>query len=261
MRSRTRDAMNLSHSLHLFRRAARSARILLPLALLLPLLPLRAADEPAAPLADALLSSVARDLADHFNAEGELALETLRPWQPGGEDARRADPADWSVRVLEFPAQLSSSMLVRVRVAGPAGQADEHALVVRAQLWRDAWVARTPVERGATLDPSACDLRRIDALREREALPTALPQPADWTFQRAVPAGRLLSWRDVSRRALVRKGDLIEVSAIDGPLQVTMKAQAMQDGGRGETVRVRNLDSKREFAALVVAPNRAEVRF
>jgi flagella basal body P-ring formation protein FlgA len=252
------NSLPLAHSV---RRAARAFISFLPLALLLPFLPLRGADAPAGSLADTLLASVARDVTDHFNAEGALSLEVLRPWQPGGEDARQADPAGWSVRILEFPAQLSSSMLLRVRVVGPAGQADEHAFVVRAQLWRDAWVARTPIERGATLDPSAFDLRRVDALRDREALSTALPQPGDWTFQRAVPAGRLLSWRDVSRRARVRKGDLIEVAAIDGPLQVTMKAQAMQDGGRGETVRVRNLDSKREFAALVVAPNRAEVRF
>lgn len=35
----------------------------------------------------------------------------------------------------------------------------------------------------------------------------------------------------------------------------------MQDGGKGETVRVRNLESRREFAALVVGENRAQVRF
>jgi flagella basal body P-ring formation protein FlgA len=104
-------------------------------------------------------------------------------------------------------------------------------------------------------------LARSAHLRDREALSTSILQPGDWMFQRSVPAGRLLSWRDVARRALVRKGDVIEVAAVDGSLQVTLKAQALQDGGRGETVRVRNLDSKREFAALVVAPNRAEVRF
>jgi flagella basal body P-ring formation protein FlgA len=150
---------------------------------------------------------------------------------------------------------------VRVRVSGPSGSADEQTLAFRAQLWRDAWSARTPMERGASLDPASCDVRRIDALRDREALSTAILQPGEWMFQRSVPAGRLLSWRDVARRALVRKGDVIEVAAVDGSLQVTLKAQALQDGGRGETVRVRNLDSKREFAALVVAPNRAEVRF
>lgn len=222
---------------------------------------MQAANE-AAPVPAVLLESLARDLSAHFNVEGELVLEPVRAWNPGEEDSAPAgESVRWSVRLLEFPAVLSSAMILRVRVVGPQEQTAEETLAVRAQLWREGWVARAPFERGSALDPTACDLRRIDALREREVLSTTLGQPGEWMFQRAVPAGRLLSWRDVARRALVRKGDVIEVAAIDGPLQVTLKAQAMQDGGRGETVRVRNIDSKREFAARVVAPNRAEVRF
>lgn len=216
----------------------------------------------SATVAAALWESLTRDLGAHFNVEGELVLDPVRPWDPAGDEAADAgDPARWSVRLVEFPAVLSSAMIMRVRVVDPQGKSADETLPVRAQLWRKGWVARAPLERGAALDPDACDLRRIDALREREALSTGISQPTDWMFQRAVPAGRLISWRDVTRRALVRKGDVIEVAAVEGPLQVTLKAQAMQDGGRGETVRVRNLDSKREFAARVVAPNRAEVRF
>jgi flagella basal body P-ring formation protein FlgA len=236
-------------------------RALFAAALLIGALLAAAPAEESPTLRGVLLESLSRDLAAHFNVDGELVLEPVRPWQPGGDSAAMGAREGWVIRVVEFPTTLTSAILVRVRVSGPDGGIDEQTLAFRAQLWRDAWVARTPIERGAALDPASCDLRRIDALREREALSTAILQPGDWMFQRSVPAGRLLSWRDVSRRALVRKGDVIEVAAVDGPLQVTLKAQAMQDGGRGETVRVRNLDSKREFAALVVAPNRAEVRF
>jgi flagella basal body P-ring formation protein FlgA len=35
----------------------------------------------------------------------------------------------------------------------------------------------------------------------------------------------------------------------------------MENGAAGETVRVRNLDSKKEFNALVVADSRVQVRF
>ncbi len=225
-------------------------------------LPAARAADASATVSGTLWESLTRDLGAHFNVEGELVLDPVRPWNPVGDGvAAAADSARWSARVLEFPAVLSSAMIMRVRVVDPQGKTADETLAVRAQLWREGWVSRAPFERGAALDPAACDLRRIDALREREVLSTTLAQPADWMFQRAVPAGRLIGWRDVTRRALVRKGDVIEVAAVDGPLQVTLKAQAMQDGGRGETVRVRNLDSRREFAVRVVAPNRAEVRF
>jgi len=202
-----------------------------------------------------LLSALAQDLAAHFNAEGDLQLDPLRAW------ASSANSEAWSIAVAEYPNLLASSMLVRVRLTGPGGVTQEEMLACRAQLWRDAWVARTPFERGAAFDPASCDFRRIDGLRDRETLSTSLTRANDWIFLRPVPAGRLVTWRDLGRRALVRKGDVIEVAAVDRGLQITLKALAMQDGGQGETVRVRNLDSKREFAALVTSENRAQVRF
>lgn len=209
-----------------------------------------------------LLAAVSHDLLNHFNVEGDLQLEPLRPWSltPDGS-APKGSPDGWSIALLETPGQLASSLLLRVRISSAAGVSLDATLTCRAQLWRDAWVVRTPFERGAAFDPADCDLRRIDALRERDVISTSLVRTQEWTFLRPVPAGRLVTWRDLSRRALVRKGSVIEVAAVDGALQITLKAVAMQDGGQGETVRVRNLESKREFAALVVAENRAQVRF
>lgn len=104
------------------------------------------------------------------------------------------------------------------------------------------------------------EIRRVDALRDREAAPADVVG-RDYVFARAIPAGRALTWRDISRRALVQKGRMVEVVAVDGALVVSMKALALQDGASGDTVRVRNVESKREFVAKVVSENRAEVRF
>ena len=68
-------------------------------------------------------------------------------------------------------------------------------------------------------------------------------------------------WRDISRRPLVKKGDLVEVSTSSGLLIVKMKALAMENGGQGETVTVRNPESQKNFAAVVVDENRVQVRF
>jgi flagella basal body P-ring formation protein FlgA len=59
----------------------------------------------------------------------------------------------------------------------------------------------------------------------------------------------------------VRKGDLIEVAAIDGQLQIIMRGLAMENGAAGDTVTVRNPESKRNFAAQVIAENRVQIRF
>lgn len=216
--------------------------------------------DPIAELRTGLLTSLARELTTHFNAEGELQLELARPWQPVTTKPGDAN-AGVTARLIEFPAALSSTLLLRVRVTEGSQPPREESVLCRAQLWRDVWVARTPADRGDFFDPAECDVRRIDALRERDAIPASFINSTDWSYLRPVPAGRLLTWRDLSRRALVRKGQVIDVSALDGFLQINMKALAMQDGGKGETVRVRNIESRREFAALVVGENRAQVNF
>lgn len=202
-----------------------------------------------------LLAALRQDLASHFNLEGDLQLDLLRPWSPPARVA-----SVWEINVLEYPSLASSSMLVRCRVMADAVAVAETTLVIRAALWRDAWVAREPLKLGAPFDASVLETRRVDLLRERDVLPAAVGDRS-YMFARSVPAGRLLTWRDVARRPLVRKGDLVEVSAADGLLTVTMKALAMENGAHGDTVTVRNPESQKNFAATVVDENRVQVRF
>jgi len=218
---------------------------------------------PAAPLAsplsrDQFIAALTRDLAAHFNFEGELQLELTRPWS---SPARLA--AVWDVAVLEYPTVPSSSMLLRIRILAdgqPVGSAADGGIVVRAALWRDAWSTRQPLTVGSPFDAGALEARRVDFLREREVLPASAGDRG-FIMARAVPAGRMLTWRDITRRPLVKKGDIVEVSASTGLLVVTMKALAMESGAQGETVTVRNPESHKNFSAIVVDENRVKVRF
>lgn len=201
------------------------------------------------------IDSLTRSIVAHFNLEGDLQLEFIRPWTPPARVA-----TVWELSVLEFPAVPSSSMMVRCRMVADATPVGELSVVVRAQLWRDAWVTRQPLTPGSTFDPSVLEVRRVDLLRERDALPSAVGDRS-FVFARGVPAGRMLTWRDIARRPLVRKGELVEVAAVEGPLVVTMKATALENGAQGDTVTVRNPQSRKDFAAMVIAENRVQVRF
>lgn len=201
------------------------------------------------------IGSLTRAIAGHYNLEGDLQLEFIRPWTPPARVA-----TVWELNVLEFPAVPTSSLMIRVRIVADAVAVGDLSVVLRAQLWRDAWATRQPLTVGATFDPAALETRRVDLLRERDALPAAVGDRS-FIFARAVPAGRMLTWRDIARRPLVRKGELVEVAAVEGPLVVTMKAVAMENGAQGDTVTVRNAESRKDFAAMVVSENRVQVRF
>lgn len=210
----------------------------------------------SAPLTrDQFVAELARDLSAHFNLEGDLQIELIRPW---ASPQRAAE--SWNLELLEYPSAPSSSMLVRCRVLADGANVAESTLVLHAMLWRDAWVARQPLTNGATFDAAQLETRRVDFFRERDALPAAVGDRS-YTMARAVNAGRLLTWHDIARRPLVRKGNLVEVSAAEGQLLITMKAVAMENGTQGETITVRNPESRKDFAALVVDENRVQVRF
>ena len=204
---------------------------------------------------DLLIARLSQELSSHFNLEGELQLELLRPWTPPARVA-----AAWDLAILEYPSVATSSMMLRARILADGESVDDATFVLRAALWRDAWVARQPVAAGNLFQPSDLDVRRTDLFRERDVLPAAVGDNT-YVFARSVSAGRLLTWRDIARRPLVKKGALVEVSAADGMLVVTMKALAMENGARGDTVTVRNPESRRDFAAMVIDENRVQVRF
>ncbi len=202
------------------------------------------------------LSELTNQLTAQLKLDGDLQVELTRPWTspllPPG--------AAWQLEVIELPSQPSSNMLVRCRLVADGAVAGEWSLLVHAMLWRDAWVTRQPVERGQTFDPALVDSRRIDTFRERDTVPTNATD-GNMAFTRQLTSGRLVSWHDLAKKSLVRKGDIVEVAAIDGYLSITMKAQALASGARGDTITVRNLESKKDFPALIVAESRVQVRF
>jgi flagella basal body P-ring formation protein FlgA len=204
---------------------------------------------------DAVVAALSQDLSAHFNLEGDLQLDLLRAWTPPALVA-----VEWRLIVNEYPSIAGSAMLLRCSWLADGVPAGEGVITVRAALWRDAWVARQSLANGSTFDVAALETRRVDLFRDREAVPASVGDQS-YLIARAVNAGRIVTWRDIARRPLIRKGDLVEVSAADGMLSVTLKALALQNGAQGEAVTLRNIESRKDFTAFVIDENRAQVRF
>jgi len=194
---------------------------------------------------------VTQRIQTHFELEGDLHLLPVS----GGTFAPKSSA---QVSIVEFPSAISSQILVRLRTETPGEAALEQTVILRANLWRSGWKLRQPSQRGDLLDPSTLEPVRIDVLRDREAL-ASIPQ-GDYIFTRAVPPDRLLTWRDLIARPIVRRGQVVEVVAQSGPVSVSLKGLAMQDGARNEMIRIRNIQSNREFTAQVIAESRAVIR-
>jgi flagella basal body P-ring formation protein FlgA len=221
---------------------------------------LRSAPEPETALkvgydAERFRGEICRLLAAHFNLDGELEVQFIRPWTPPVRTA-----GVWQVVVSEFPTAPTSTVVVRCRLIADGATVAEPNVMMRAMLWRDVWFARQPISTGSIFNPSALDTQRIDCLRVHDALPASA---GDRTFiiSRDIQAERMLTWHDLARRPLVHKGDVVDASAREGWLTVSMKAMALENGASGEFITVRNLESHKELSAQVVDENQVEVRF
>lgn len=200
-----------------------------------------------------VLYRVIVDLENHYASEGDWQLEAIREVEiPSNADA---------VEVIDLPSTPTGTMLLRIRFLDKDEAISEESLAVRAHLWSEAWRAREPLTRGQPVNPYQLEAQRVDILREQGAVRTDATDDEEYIYARSVPAGRLVNWRDLSRRPVVQRGQFVEVAAVDGRISVTLKGIALEDAAIGELVRIRNPESRREIAALVTGSGKAEIRF
>jgi flagella basal body P-ring formation protein FlgA len=77
--------------------------------------------------------------------------------------------------------------------------------------------------------------------------------------RRAIPAGAVVIAGQLSSPREVARGDMVEVQVAGGGARLTITGKAESSGDRGQTVRIRNLNSKRTFAAKVAGRRAAVV--
>ena len=75
---------------------------------------------------------------------------------------------------------------------------------------------------------------------------------------RAVRAGEAIRMSDLRQATLVRRGDLVVMTVgAPGTFQISVKAEALQDGKMGEQIRLRNTESGRTLSAIVTGKGQA----
>lgn len=127
---------------------------------------------------------------------------------------------------------------------------------------RPVLTLRQDLRRGALLEAQNVAPARIDIPLQR-GLGDPVVDPATLEHMELVRdklAGQVLYSHDLQPALLVRKGQLIVVTAQAVPgLSITARLEALQDGRIGDTVRLRNRDSGRIVSGVVIGPNAARM--
>jgi flagella basal body P-ring formation protein FlgA len=180
---------------------------------------------------------------DYGGGRGALEIHFSRPWQ---NVTTPDEPI--TLQLTDVPA---GGMLPNL-VAGFELWCGKERLgswqaPLQAHVWRDLPVAHSPVLRGALLREADITLERRDVLVQHEACIQFPVTDAALEAASNMQAGTTVCSRLTRARAVMKRGQLVEAIFQDGPMTISLKVEALEDGAQGQTVRVRNPKTRREL--------------
>jgi flagella basal body P-ring formation protein FlgA len=179
-----------------------------------------------------------------------VSQETVRVRCPAEGPSRSAQtkPPVWQLylQINSAPATVTTVAPPERTVAPSPPAAAPRAVLVAKQL----------IVRGSRIDPSLLQETLQPVVGSDNQLLTSAKDLESAEVTRDIPPGTLLHTYDVKRSVLVKQGQsaLLSISTA-GAFQVTVQAEAQQDGYLGDQIRLKNADSGRIFYGVVTGPN------
>jgi flagella basal body P-ring formation protein FlgA len=184
---------------------------------------------------------------DQARDRGELELRPGRTWNPVS-----VPDEPFTLKVLDLPGSgLTPSFIARFELVAGSERLGPWQLPVTAKIWREVTVARSPLRREQALADADLARERRDVLTLREQPFEGAQPDLAYEVAESVPAGMPLTMRSVRLRPVVRRGQIVDAQLRDAAMVISMKVEVLDPGAPGQTVRVRNPQSRREFKGKV----------
>jgi flagella basal body P-ring formation protein FlgA len=204
-----------------------------------------------------LVQGIQNDLPKRYDIQGDLRVTLVRKWTP-----LQLPASDFFAECVQLPPTgLASNMNIVVRGVSGGRIVGEWPLQVRVELHQKSWVASQRLESGQVLENGLVTVQTIDVLRESTPPIAADRDLTGFELAQPVSKGKPISRRDLVERSLVKRGQFVDAFAGEGGLSIRMRAVALEGGPAGAVIRVKNLDSKKEFYGQVINENQVQVRF
>ncbi|OIO05081.1 MAG: flagella basal body P-ring formation protein FlgA [Desulfovibrionaceae bacterium CG1_02_65_16] len=126
--------------------------------------------------------------------------------------------------------------------------ARRYAASAFVNVWRALPVPTRPLNRRDTLNVSYVQFKR----RNLAYFPDAWDGTGGpWRMSKSVGANQVIRLSDIEPVPVIAKGDKVNLVFNGENLRMQVKAEALSDGGVGQKIQVRNLQSKRKIMATV----------
>jgi flagella basal body P-ring formation protein FlgA len=113
-------------------------------------------------------------------------------------------------------------------------------------------VLTRPLAKHAVITPADIHIQRVQFSRTPRQVVMQLAEAVGKRARRALRAKTMLHTYDVEAPPLVQKGDVVTIIVESASLKIATVGEALENGVRGETIRVRNTESRREVRGVVL---------
>ncbi|MDR3321512.1 MAG: flagellar basal body P-ring formation chaperone FlgA [Synergistaceae bacterium] len=183
-------------------------------------------------------------------------------------DLRAMTSWDWRIEIDELsespkrgeyslpPRVLPGARSLAMKLIDSSGRKSNKQIKLR---WYQPVVYATrAIERDAKIDPSSLGVR-IDTVGMTVPLVSDMARLRHSTLRRALLSGEPIAAGDVEAAAIVRSGSSVKLVAYVNGLGVEVEGIALQRGGMGDVIRVRNLSTRKILSGTVVDVGRVAI--
>jgi len=118
-----------------------------------------------------------------------------------------------------------------------------------------------PINRGQVINQSNTDVGEVDLSTLRGQVFTLKNPPYGLIASRNLRINTFITENLTNQPTLVKKGDLVLITASSGSIIVRMNGVALEDGSKGQQIRVKNTSSERIIYAKVVTNSEVLVNY
>jgi flagella basal body P-ring formation protein FlgA len=204
-----------------------------------------------------LLSELRNQMVQRLELKDDLRIQLDKSWV-----GLAIPEGNWELRFVSFPSVgLRNRMWLDFDLVINGNRHSTWQVGLRCELWRNVLIPVQTIERMNPLSNSQFEVRNVDILGLMQAPVDHGIDLADYLAARGLKVGEPLTWKDLKEKPLVSKNSMIEAYASEGGMRIRLKAKALEDGIRGQTIRVRNLQSSRDIQGEVTGVNQVRVYF
>lgn len=207
---------------------------------------------------DAILEALRLELSSQDSIPFGDRLEVTLDRTP--ENIHLTDDADANIEIRDLSLDRSSGRFSGNAVL--AGNDRDHATIPvsgRARSMITIPVLSTRVGRRTVITANDLDWVEVDAMRLDSAVIHDASSIVGMTPRRGIVPNTPIRDHDLAAPIIVSRGDRITMIVRHGSLALSAQGRALEDGARGQTIRVMNIDSNQTVEGVVDASGQVRV--